>query len=103
MRTGAERRANLRSHAAGTLGSADHAGAMSLRGIDAAMTIESATDGGVFKGYVKQVLCPKLRPGDVVILDNLSAHKAPGTYELIEACGAQLLYLPPYSPDLEPH
>jgi transposase len=77
-------------------------GAMSLRGIDAAMTIESATDGEVFKGYVEQVLCPKLRPGDVVILDNLSAHKVPGACELIEACGAQLLYLPPYSPDLNP-
>ena len=77
-------------------------GAMSLRGIDAAMTIESATDGEVFKGYVKQVLCPKLRSGDVVILDNLSAHKVPGVCELIEACGAQLLYLPPYSPDLNP-
>jgi hypothetical protein len=66
-------------------------GAMSLRGIDAAMTIESATDGEVFKGYLEQVLCPKLRPGDVVILDNLSAHKVPGTCELIEACGARLL------------
>lgn len=77
-------------------------GAMSLRGIDAAMTIASATDGEVFKGYLEQVLCPKLRPGDVVILDNLSAHKVPGTCELIEACGAQLLYLPPYSPDLNP-
>jgi transposase len=77
-------------------------GAMSLRGIDAAMTIESTTDGEVFKGYVEQVLCPKLRPGDVVILDNLSAHKVPGVCELIEACGAQLLYLPPYSPDLNP-
>ena len=53
-------------------------GAMSLRGIDAAMTVESATDGEVFKAYVEQVLCPKLRPGDVVILDNLSAHKVPG-------------------------
>jgi transposase len=77
-------------------------GAMSLRGIDAAMTIESATDGDVFKGYLKQVLCPKLSPGDVVILDNLSAHKVPGISELIEARGAQLWYLPPYSPDLNP-
>jgi transposase len=77
-------------------------GAMSLRSIDAAMTIESATDGEIFKGYVKQVLCPKLRPGDVVILDNLSAHKVPGTCELIAACGAQMLYLPPNSPDLNP-
>lgn len=77
-------------------------GAMSLRGIDAAMTIESATDGEVFKAYVEQVLCPKLRQGDVVILDNLSAHKVPGACKLIEARGAQLLYLPPYSPDLNP-
>jgi len=58
-------------------------GAMSLRGIDAAMTVESATDGEVFKAYVEQVLCPKLRPGDVVILDNLSAHKVPGICEPI--------------------
>jgi len=77
-------------------------GAMSLRGIDAAMTVESATDGEVFKAYVEQVLCPKLRPGDVVILDNLSAHKVPGICEPIQARGAQLLYLPPYSPDLNP-
>jgi transposase len=77
-------------------------GAMSLRGIDAAMTVESATDGDVFRAYVEQVLCPKLRPGDVVVLDNLSAHKVTGIRERIEACSAQLLYLPPYSPDLNP-
>jgi len=77
-------------------------GAMSLRGIDAAMTIESATDGEVFKGYVKQVLCPKLRLGDVVILDNLATHKIQGVREVIEATGARLLYLPPYSPDFNP-
>ena len=77
-------------------------GAMSLRGIDAAMTVESATDGDVFTAYVEQALCPKLKPGDVVVLDNLSAHKVAGIGERIEACGAQLLYLPPYSPDLNP-
>jgi transposase len=77
-------------------------GAMSLHGIEAAMTVESATDAEVFRAYVEQVLCPKLKPGDVVILDNLSAHKVPGIRELIEARGAELLYLPPYSPDLNP-
>ncbi len=77
-------------------------GAMSLRGIEAAMTIESPTDGEVFTAYVEQVLCPKLQSGDVVGLDNLSAHKVAGIRELIEGCGAHLLYLPPYSPDLNP-
>jgi transposase len=77
-------------------------GAMSLRGIDAAMTIESPTDGEVFTAYLGQVLCPKLKPGDVVIMDNLSSHKVGGIRELIEASGARLLYLPPYSPDLNP-
>lgn len=77
-------------------------GAMSLRGIDAAMTIPSATDGEVFRAYVEQVLCPRLQPGDVVVMDNLSAHKVAGIRQLIEDCGAQLLYLPPYSPDLNP-
>lgn len=77
-------------------------GTMSLRGIEAAMTIESPTDGEVFTAYLEQVLCPQLQPGDVVIMDNLSAHKVAGIRELIEARGAQLLYLPPYSPDLNP-
>jgi transposase len=77
-------------------------GAISLRGILATMTIESATDGDVFKAYVEQVLCMQLRPGDVVVMDNLSAHKVAGIRELIESSGAQLLYLPPYSPDLNP-
>jgi len=77
-------------------------GALSLRGIEAAMTIESPTDGEVFTAYVQQVLCRKLQPGDVVVLDNLSAHKVEGIRELIEGCGAQLLFLPPYSPDLNP-
>ncbi len=77
-------------------------GTLSLRGIEAAMTIESATDGEVFTAYVEQVLCPKLQVGDVVIMDNLSAHKVSGIRQLIEACGAEILYLPPYSPDLNP-
>ena len=77
-------------------------GAMSLRGLEAVMTIESPTDGEVFLAYLDQVLCPQLIPGDMVIMDNLSAHKVRGVHERIEACGAELLYLPPYSPDLNP-
>ena len=77
-------------------------GALSLRGWVATMTIEEATDGDIFLAYVEQVLCPALRPGDVVIMDNLSAHKVAGVRELIQAAGAELIYLPPYSPDLNP-
>jgi transposase len=71
-------------------------------GIEAMMTIEGATDTEVFRAYVEQVLRPTLHPGDIVIMDNLRAHKAAGIREAIEQTGAQLLYLPPYSPDLSP-
>lgn len=77
-------------------------GTMSLRGMEAVMTVASATDGDVFHAYVEQVLCATLQVGDVVIMDNLSAHKVEGIRELIENRGAQLVYLPPYSPDLNP-
>jgi transposase len=77
-------------------------GAMSPKGMLASMTVESGTDGDVFLAYVDQVLCPRLRPGQVVVMDNLSAHKVPGVRERIEAAGAELLYLPPYSPDFNP-
>lgn len=77
-------------------------GAMSLRGLIATMTIEAATDAEIFLAYVEQVLCPALQPGDVVVMDNLSSHKASGVGELIEKAGARVLYLPPYSPDLNP-
>ena len=77
-------------------------GAMDHTGMLAAMTIEAATDREVFLGYLDEVLCPKLRPGHVVIMDNLSAHKVGGVRQRIEARGASLLYLPPYSPDLNP-
>jgi transposase len=76
--------------------------ALSLHGIEAVMTIEGATDAEAFQAYTKEVLGPTLRPGDIVILDNLSAHKMTSIREVIEGCGAQLLYLPPYSPDLAP-
>jgi transposase len=75
---------------------------LSLAGIGAAMTIEAATDGDIFSDYVEQVLVPTLEAGDVVVLDNLSAHKVPGIQEAVQARGARLLYLPPYSPDLNP-
>lgn len=77
-------------------------GAMSAEGVLATMTVESPTDGDVFLAYVEHVLCPRLQPGQIVILDNLAAHKVPGVRELIEAAGAELLYLPPYSPDFNP-
>lgn len=77
-------------------------GAMSLRGLVATMTIEAATDREIFLTYLEQVLCPKLAPGDVVVMDNLSSHKVKGVRERIEARGAKLVYLPPYSPDLNP-
>jgi transposase len=59
-------------------------------------------NGNTFLAYVEQVLAPTLMPGDTVVLDNLSAHKMAGVRKAIEATGAQLLYLPPYSPDLNP-
>ena len=77
-------------------------GAISTRGMIATMTIEAATDREIFLAYLDEVLCPKLRPGDVVVMDNLSSHKVNGVRERIEAAGARLLYLPPYSPDLNP-
>jgi transposase len=77
-------------------------GAMDHNGMLAAMTVEAATDPEVFLAYLDQVLCPKLRQGHVVVMDNLSAHKVDGVRQRIEACGASLLYLLPYSPDLNP-
>lgn len=77
-------------------------GALSATGLEALMTVNGATDSLVFRAYVREVLAPTLRPGDIVIMDNLSAHKAAGVREAIEACGARVIYLPPYSPDMNP-
>ena len=66
------------------------------------MSIEGGTDGAVFRTYVEQVLAPRLRPGQLVVMDNLKAHKVAGIREAIEARGARLQYLPPYSPELSP-
>jgi transposase len=64
--------------------------------------IDGPMNGNAFLAYVEQVLVPSLAPGDTVVMDNLSAHKVPGVREAIEAAGATLLYLPPYSPDFNP-
>lgn len=77
-------------------------GAMSLKGMVATMTVEAATDGDVFEAFLEQVLCPSLKAGDVVVMDNLNVHKMDRVRELIESTQARLLYLPPYSPDLNP-
>ena len=73
-----------------------------LDGSTACMTIAGATDTEVFRTYVEAVLCPSLKPGDIVIMDNLGPHKSPPTLELITRVGAEVLFLPPYSPDLNP-
>ena len=66
------------------------------------MTVEASTDGDLFLAYLEQVLCPTLRAGQIVVMDNLSAHKVDGVQALIEGTGAELRYLPPYSPDFNP-
>ena len=70
--------------------------------ITAPMVVDGAMDGALFMAYLDQFLCPTLRPGDIVIADNLPSHKVAGVKEAIEAVGASIRYLPPYSPDLNP-
>lgn len=77
-------------------------GALRIDGTTACMTLDGATDTESFRAYVQQVLCPMLQPGDVVIMDNLSPHKSQPTLEWIRRAGAQVLFLPAYSPDLNP-
>jgi transposase len=77
-------------------------GALDVHGMRAMMTVEGGTDADVFEAFVEQVLIPKLRPGDIVVLDNVGAHKPTRIRLLIEAAGARMLFLPPYSPDLNP-
>lgn len=68
----------------------------------APMVLDGPMDGPAFEAYVAQVLLPTLRPGDIVVMDNLAAHKRPEVGNAIHAAGARFLYLPPYSPDLNP-
>ncbi len=77
-------------------------GALRHRGISAPMVIDEPMDGDVFLAYVEQVLVPTLSPGEIVILDNLGSHKVAGVEQAIQGAGATVLYLPPYSPDLNP-
>jgi transposase len=77
-------------------------GALRCDGLTAPLVIDGAINGELFLAYVEQVLVPTLQPGDVVIMDNLRVHKMAGIWEAIEAVGAKLLFIPPYSPDLNP-
>jgi transposase len=77
-------------------------GALRLTGMTAPFVYDGAMNGNVFLAYVEQVLVPTLESGDIVVMDNLPAHKAAGVHDAIEAAGASLLYLPPYSPDFNP-
>jgi transposase len=77
-------------------------GAMRAEGFVAPLCVEGAINGRVFLAWVEQHLAPTLRPGDVVVMDNLSSHKVKGVAEAIAAAGAEVRYLPPYSPDLNP-
>jgi transposase len=73
-----------------------------LGGLTAPMVLDGPMNGDAFLAYVDQALVPELTPGDIVVMDNLPAHKVAGVREAIEAVGARLLYLPPYSPDFNP-
>jgi transposase len=77
-------------------------GALTLRGFIAPFVIDGPINRLAFETYGEKVLVPELRKGDVVIMDNLPGHKGPKTRELVEAAGASLFYLPPYSPDFNP-
>lgn len=77
-------------------------GGLRLSGITAPMTLDGAMDGPAFLAWVEQMLVPTLRKGDIVIMDNLPAHKPAAVRAAIEGCGAELRLLPPYSPDLNP-
>lgn len=77
-------------------------GALRAEGFIAPLTAEGAINGELFRAWVEQHLAPVLKPGDIVVMDNLSSHKVAGVRQAIEAAGAELRYLPPYSPDLNP-
>lgn len=77
-------------------------GALRATGFTAPLVVDGPMNGDLFLAYVQQQLVPTLRSGDTVILDNLSSHKKAGIREAVEAAGANLVYLPPYSPDLNP-
>jgi transposase len=75
---------------------------LGVRGMEAPMVSDGAMNGDLFVAYVQQILVPTLRPGEIVVMDNLAAHKRPAAREAIERAGCKVLYLPPYSPDFNP-
>ena len=77
-------------------------GAITIHGVLAAATIKASTDGAVFTSFLSECLAPTLRPGMVVVMDNLSSHKVAAVREVIEKASCRLVYLPPYSPDYSP-
>jgi transposase len=77
-------------------------GALGLEGVRAMMTVEGATDGEVFEAFVTHLLVPRLKPGDIVVLGNVGAHKPESALNRICAAGAHVMFLPPYSPDFNP-
>ena len=76
--------------------------ALTLRGMIAPFVLSGPINRDAFEAYVARILVPELRPGDIVVMDNLSSHKGPKVRAMIEAAGASLLFLPPYSPDFNP-
>lgn len=77
-------------------------GALGLEGVRAMMTVEGGTDADVFETFVQHLLVPALKPGDIVVLDNVGAHKPAPALKRIRDAGARVMFLPPYSPDLNP-
>ena len=77
-------------------------GALRRSGLTAPMVVDGPINGVIFLAYVRQVLVPTLKAGDVVVMDNLSSHKIEGIRKAIEAVGARVVFLPPYSPDFNP-
>lgn len=77
-------------------------GVLGLEGVLAAMSVDGPTDSAVFEAFIEQVVVSTLVAGDVLVMDNLSVHKIQGIREQVEAVGASVLFLPPYSPDLSP-
>jgi transposase len=76
--------------------------ALGIEGVCCSTVVDGAVNADIFEAFVQQVLVPELRPGDIVVMDNLSSHKRDRTRKRIEAAGAELVFLPPYSPDLNP-
>lgn len=77
-------------------------GALGMDGVRCSTVVDGPVNADVFAAFVEQVLCPTLKAGDMVVMDNLSSHKSARVRTLIESSGAQLIFLPPYSPDYSP-